>query len=77
MTSLCSRATTIDERAHGDPADDHDHRQHVEQLGQPVAGVRERRHWFAAERRYRPRVVKQTMTASIQYCELVAFLASR
>jgi hypothetical protein len=53
MTSLCSSAAAIDERAHRDPPDDHEHRQHIEHLDDPVAPVRvgERRHWFAAERR--------------------------
>ena len=80
MTWLFSSATApVDERADRDPPHDHDHRQHVERLDQPVAGVRERHghHSFAAESRYRPSVVKQTMTASIQYCEFVALRGSR
>ena len=76
MTSLCSKAATIEDRPDRDPPDDHDDRQHVEQLREPVAGVRDKHHALASESSHRPSVVKQTMTASIQYCELVACLGS-
>ena len=54
--------------------DHDDHRRQVEQRVVPVAGVgqRQRGHWAAADRRG-PRLVKATMTASIQYCERVTW----
>ncbi len=77
MTFSCSSAPAIDDRPDRDPRHDDEHGQDVEHLRQPVAGVRERRHQFSADRRYSPSIVKQTMTASIQYCEAVAFFTSR
>ena len=52
MTSLFSSASPpVEQRLDRDPPDDDHDRQHVERLGQPVPGVGERDHWFAAERR--------------------------
>lgn len=77
MTSRCSSAAPIDDRPDRDPAHHHHDGKDVEEVRQPVARVRERDHWFASESRYRPSMVNATMTASIQYCESVAFLTSR
>src|SRR4051812_1965364 len=57
-------------------ADDEEDGGEVEQPGEPVAGVGEDERGAhdcaAAERSHRPRLVKQTMTASIQYWDRVA-----
>ena len=62
------------------PDPDRDNRPEVDrQVDQDVAGMRERehilergRHWFTADSSQRPRLVKPTITHSIQYCERVA-----
>src|SRR5205823_275638 len=62
-----------------EPHDEDDHRPEEDrQIDQHVAGVsqhemdRERAHWFTAESSQRPRLVKPTITTSIQYWERVA-----
>lgn len=76
MTLLCSNVTAIEQGPDRDPPDDHDDGQDVEQAGEPVAGMREGGHPLASESSQRPRVVKHTITASIQYCEFVACFGS-
>src|SRR4051794_1853625 len=59
---------------------EHDERREVEQLRQPVPGVREDRHerddrhdvLSAADSRYMPRSVNRTITISMTICERVA-----
>ena len=74
--SSTSAAAAVADRDPHEPQDQDEDGQDGQQVDEHVAGVGEREgHWFACESRNRPKVVKATITASIQYCEVVAVRA--
>src|SRR5215216_1074413 len=68
LAGLAAAAPLADE--HGD--DQRDDRHDVQQLREPVAGVSEHGHRLPSDSSQRPKLVKPTITASIQYCERTA-----
>ena len=70
-------ATSLPDLRDAQPDQEGDHGQEVSDRGEPVAGVGDLEgHAFADDSSHSARLVKPTITASIQYCERTACLLS-
>jgi len=77
---LISSTVTVSYRNDPEPNHQHEHghehrrvREHVARMGERDPD--EHRHWFAWDSSHNPKVVKPTITASIQYWDWVAMRA--